>query len=131
MPHVYDIRCQRYFTMDIKTVRLGRGRSLESGPVCRAGYCIRARKLLASPFLAFRRLSQGIAGNAAVITALIVLASGRPVHASGPAVHPELWPAVRPALASDPAIESRLDAILAGMTLEQKVGQLIQPDIAS
>jgi beta-glucosidase len=34
-------------------------------------------------------------------------------------------------LASDPAVESRLDAILAGMTLEQKVGQLIQPDIAS
>jgi beta-glucosidase len=78
-----------------------------------------------------RRVVQGIAGNAAVITALIVLASGRPVLASGTTVHPELWPAVRPALASDPAVESRLDALLAGMTLEQKVGQLIQPDIAS
>jgi beta-glucosidase len=131
MPYVYDIPCQRYFTMDIKTVRLGRGRPLESGPASRAGYCIRARKLLAPPFLILRRLSQGIAGNAAVFTAVAILASSSPVHASGPAVHPELWPAVRPALASDPAVESRLDAILAGMTLEQKVGQLIQPDIAS
>jgi len=72
-----------------------------------------------------------MAGNAAVITALIGLAVGRPALGSAPAVHPDQWPAVRPALASDPALESRLDALLAGMTLEQKVGQLIQPDIAS
>jgi len=46
-------------------------------------------------------------------------------------VHPDRWPALRPALAPDAALEARITAILAGMTLEQKVGQLIQPDIAS
>ncbi|MGH8323618.1 MAG: glycoside hydrolase family 3 protein, partial [Steroidobacteraceae bacterium] len=48
-----------------------------------------------------------------------------------PVVHPDQWPAVPPALAPDPALESRLTALIATMTLEQKVGQLIQPDIAS
>ncbi|TQV65971.1 glycoside hydrolase family 3 protein [Exilibacterium tricleocarpae] len=40
----------------------------------------------------------------------------------------ERWPqlAARPA---DPAIERRIQALLAGMTLEQKVGQLMQPEI--
>lgn len=46
-------------------------------------------------------------------------------------VHPEQWPALRPALAPDPALESRLTTMIAAMTLEQKVGQIIQPDIAS
>jgi beta-glucosidase len=62
---------------------------------------------------------------------LACLANGEPVLATGPVVHPEQWPAVRPAPARDPALESRLNEILAGMTLEQKIGQLIQPDIAS
>ena len=48
-----------------------------------------------------------------------------------PTVHPDQWPAARPALAPDPTLESRLTALIAAMTLEQKVGQLIQPDIAS
>jgi beta-glucosidase len=53
--------------------------------------------------------------------------------AAGPrsVVHPERWPALPPALPADAALEARITAILAGMTLEQKVGQLIQPDIAS
>lgn len=45
--------------------------------------------------------------------------------------NPARWPAVAPQPASDPAIESRIDAILAAMSLEQKVGQIIQGDIAS
>ncbi len=65
------------------------------------------------------------------MTAMACLAGAGPVLATGPAVHPQQWPAVRPAPTSDPALESRLDALLAGMTLEQKVGQIIQPDIAS
>ncbi|HEX5791806.1 MAG TPA: glycoside hydrolase family 3 protein, partial [Rheinheimera sp.] len=39
------------------------------------------------------------------------------------------WPKVNTALKPDPAIEQQLDAILAGMTTEQKVAQLIQPEI--
>ena len=45
-------------------------------------------------------------------------------------IHPELWPALDP-LPLNPAIESRIDEIMAKMTLEQKVGQTIQADSAS
>lgn len=45
-------------------------------------------------------------------------------------IHPEKWPELKsPPL--DPAIEARIDAIMAKMTLEQKVGQTIQADSAS
>nr|QWN55952.1 beta-glucosidase [uncultured bacterium] len=46
-------------------------------------------------------------------------------------VHPEKWPAVQPPLGLDAAQEARIDELLAAMTLEQKVGQLIQADVAS
>ncbi|GAA0555725.1 exo 1,3/1,4-beta-D-glucan glucohydrolase [Rheinheimera aquimaris] len=39
------------------------------------------------------------------------------------------WPKVNTTLKPDPAIEQQLDAMLAGMTIEQKVAQLIQPEI--
>jgi len=50
---------------------------------------------------------------------------------SAPAIHPALWPEQPPALASDPALEARIGQLLGEMTLEQKVGQLIQADIGS
>lgn len=43
--------------------------------------------------------------------------------------HPELWPAR--SATTDAALEKRVDALLARMTLEAKVGQLIQADIGS
>lgn len=43
------------------------------------------------------------------------------------AINPEVWPALKPP-PLDPAIEARIDEILAKMTLEQKVGQVIQAD---
>lgn len=39
------------------------------------------------------------------------------------------WPQVKSAIAADPAIESRVQAILSKMTLAQKVGQMTQPEI--
>ncbi|HWQ86807.1 exo 1,3/1,4-beta-D-glucan glucohydrolase [Brevundimonas sp.] len=46
--------------------------------------------------------------------------------------HPEMWPhAASPAALSDPQTEAFIDALLARMTLEEKVGQTIQVDIAS
>ncbi|WP_323054048.1 glycoside hydrolase family 3 protein [Microbulbifer thermotolerans] len=39
------------------------------------------------------------------------------------------WPKLEPALAKDPEIEKRIAALLAKMTLEEKVGQLIQAEI--
>ena len=41
------------------------------------------------------------------------------------------WPALKSSFAKDPAIEARAAEILASMTLEQKVGQMVQPEIKS
>jgi beta-glucosidase len=46
-------------------------------------------------------------------------------------VHPALWPQRLPALAPNAALEARIGKLLGEMTLEQKVGQLIQADIGS
>lgn len=39
------------------------------------------------------------------------------------------WPVLASAVAPDPAVETRIDALLAKMTLEHKVGQLMQPEL--
>ena len=46
-------------------------------------------------------------------------------------VHPEIWPKGESPVVRDPAIEERVTEILAGMSVEEKVGQLIQGDIGS
>src|SRR3546814_4820339 len=48
------------------------------------------------------------------------------------ATHPDLGPAAKsPAANTDPATEARIDALMQKMTIEQKVGQLIQGDIST
>lgn len=49
---------------------------------------------------------------------------------AGPSIDPANWPEVTTA-PLDPAIEARIDEIMAKMTLEQKVGQVIQADSGS
>ena len=44
---------------------------------------------------------------------------------------PSIWPAPKWPLPPDPALEQRVQALLKRMTLEEKVGQVIQGDIAS
>src|SRR6185312_7362690 len=46
-------------------------------------------------------------------------------------IRPDIWPQTRPQLPPDPTLERKVDALLAGMTVEQKVGQLIQGDITT
>ncbi|GAB4526946.1 MAG: exo 1,3/1,4-beta-D-glucan glucohydrolase [Amphiplicatus sp.] len=46
----------------------------------------------------------------------------------GPVAHPEKWPEAAPPFAHDPALEARIDALMARMSLEDKVGQIIQAD---
>ncbi|HKX88219.1 MAG TPA: glycoside hydrolase family 3 N-terminal domain-containing protein [Sphingopyxis sp.] len=47
-------------------------------------------------------------------------------------VHPDLWPAAKsPAAISDAGTEARIDALIGKMTIEQKVGQLVQADIST
>jgi beta-glucosidase len=45
--------------------------------------------------------------------------------------HPELWPRSHSTGLVDPATEQRITALMARMTLEEKIGQMIQADIAS
>lgn len=52
----------------------------------------------------------------------------RKVLLPGPAVHPELWPTSKSPVGLDPAMEARITRIIAGMTVEEKVGQVIQPE---
>ena len=44
-------------------------------------------------------------------------------------VHPEVWPQGRSPLRPDPALEARAQALLAKMSVADKVGQMIQADI--
>lgn len=47
-------------------------------------------------------------------------------------INPAAWPSAKsPAAISDPQTEARIDAMIARMTVEQKVGQLIQADIST
>jgi beta-glucosidase len=70
------------------------------------------------------------------VLALLLAGSAGALHAqTAPAptaeAHPELWPTVKRAVRQDPAIERRVEALLARMSIEDKVGQLLQVDIAS
>ena len=51
--------------------------------------------------------------------------------ATKPIIHPELWPKQSSPIARDPQQEQQIAELLAKMTLEEKVGQVIQADIAS
>ncbi len=44
---------------------------------------------------------------------------------------PASWPALKAPLPVDPVVEARIDGLLKVMTVEQKVGQIIQGDLAS
>ncbi|MFT3755570.1 MAG: glycoside hydrolase family 3 N-terminal domain-containing protein [Pseudoxanthomonas sp.] len=46
-------------------------------------------------------------------------------------IDPAQWPQVAWPLAQDPALEKRIDELLATLTVEEKVGQIVQGDIAS
>ncbi|MEI2795969.1 glycoside hydrolase family 3 N-terminal domain-containing protein [Pseudoxanthomonas sp. F11] len=54
-----------------------------------------------------------------------------PVAAGDASAELKDWPALESRFAKDPAIEARVAEILASMTLEQKVGQMVQPEIKS
>ncbi|HEX3913372.1 MAG TPA: glycoside hydrolase family 3 N-terminal domain-containing protein [Steroidobacteraceae bacterium] len=66
------------------------------------------------------------------LTVVALLALLSPAVAAPPAasLHPELWPSAVPT-ATDPATEAFVDQLLLHMSLEEKIGQMIQADIAS
>lgn len=86
---------------------------------------VRARHHLVSPFLA-----------SILTTACVALPSpgknvAAPAENLAATVHPEIWPRADWPYPEDASVEARIDAIIARMTIEEKVGQVIQADIAS
>lgn len=79
------------------------------------------------------------AQRSAIVLAAVALAgalvaeAGTSSHASVAPVaglaRPRDWPRLTSVPPPDPALEARIDAVLARLSPEQKVGQLIQPDI--
>lgn len=70
-----------------------------------------------------------LTAGAAVVAAT---GAGAQTPASGQGVAtPANWPAQASPLALDPAVEAKITALMARMSLEQKVGQVVQGDIAS
>jgi beta-glucosidase len=67
------------------------------------------------------------------LTFALALGLAAPADADAPATaHPSRWPAAHsPAAITSPATEARITALIARMTLEQKVGQTIQADISA
>ena len=64
-----------------------------------------------------------------VVTGLaVLLIAAAPLS---PVAHPNLWPEVKAQPPRDPRIEARIDALLAAMSVEDKVGQLLDVDIGS
>lgn len=79
-----------------------------------------------------RAPSSGVARAFATIAGLIVCFGANTAHtASDGGVHPEAWPQARSAGLINKATEARISALLARMSLEEKVGQVIQTDIGS
>lgn len=85
----------------------------------------------------------GMSNGLAALAVATVLATGaagqqapagsdaRASAASSALAHPDSWPKLQLRRQRDPKIEARIDALLSRMSIEDKVGQLIQVDIAS
>jgi len=82
-------------------------------------------------------LKRTLIATLAATTALLCAAGAAALHAAEPATapseagiaHPEQWPAYRYPATTDAASEARIADLIRRMTLEEKIGQLIQGDI--
>ena len=71
-----------------------------------------------------------------IAAAAAIVAGGMPVAAQTHTAIPAAptyadWPSIQSAVARDEAMEARIAAIVSSLTLEQKVGQMTQPEIKS
>jgi len=81
--------------------------------------------------MAFRQTQLALALSLLATTACTTATAPSNVAAAGQAANAAAWPDVRSRVGRDAATERRIDAILARMSVEEKVGQVIQPDISS
>jgi beta-glucosidase len=73
-----------------------------------------------------RTLLKGAASVAALFLALGASAHAAPKKTQ--AVHPKVWPVAASPIGLDAAMEKRITDMLAQMTIEEKIGQVIQPE---
>ena len=71
--------------------------------------------------------AQSSVGN----TGELKTAAAPPPPVAPATIHPEKWPQANWPYAKDAAVESRIAALIARMSVEEKVGQVVQADIAS
>ncbi len=82
--------------------------------------------------MAVRKWLAGFAALAFSAGATVLLAQSGADQPAASVAHPALWPAAHsPAAISDARTEAAIDTLLARMTLEQEVGQMIQADISA
>ena len=75
-------------------------------------------------------MRSGQAGRLLLCVAGAALCSAASAHPT-PAHQPSSWPQVARAVPQDRQVEAKVAALLARMTLEQKIGQMVQADIRS
>src|SRR5689334_11997210 len=71
-----------------------------------------------------------LAASLAVAIAAVGSATAQSAPASNVA-HPDLWPKMTSPVPRDARIEARIRELLASMSVEEKVGQVIQGDLGS
>ncbi|MBL8550256.1 MAG: exo 1,3/1,4-beta-D-glucan glucohydrolase [Hyphomonadaceae bacterium] len=85
-------------------------------------------------------MQKAIWARAAAIAAAFALAAcATPAKEAAPpaapeapgAIHPEIWPQAQSPMPDDPDIEAAISRLLPAMTVEEKVGQLVQADMNS
>src|ERR1700736_2304234 len=83
-------------------------------------------------FALLTALLAGIGLAAGVLYAQSVASKGRPNGTEpddqAPVIHPKLWPESKSPIGLNPKIERRIDLLLNRMTVEEKIGQVIQPE---
>jgi beta-glucosidase len=72
----------------------------------------------------------GLLGLAVTAMTSSVMGANAPDGAKS-AVHPQIWPSPKWPLPTDTSVEQRVQALLKKMTLEEKIGQIVQGDISS
>ncbi len=69
------------------------------------------------------------AAQAKPVPQAVPSAAAQPVDfATSTEIHPDIWP-LTPPRPRDPAVEAEVSKLLSQMTLEEKIGQMMQPDI--
>jgi beta-glucosidase len=72
-----------------------------------------------------------LSAAAALLAACSSAPSGTQTAAGNGVAHPEIWPQYKYPVPRDPAVEAQIADLLKRMTLEEKIGQLIQADLGS